>query len=233
MTAKRLQLLQRVLDQRQPDLTVAMAGMHKEHNVSAVLRSCDAVGVWEAHSMGQEAPVRVRRTAAAGVQGRVRLRHHETVEAGCRALRERGFTLCAAHWSGRAVDFRSVDYTRPVAIIMGRELEGMPPAAADAADHHVTVPMAGLVESLNVSVAAAVILYEAQRQREAAGLYQQPRLDEAMRRCTLFEWMHPRIARYCREQGLAYPELDADGHVLRDSWERIRSGVPPESGSGG
>ncbi|MCC5857024.1 MAG: tRNA (guanosine(18)-2'-O)-methyltransferase TrmH [Ectothiorhodospiraceae bacterium] len=222
MTAKRLQLLEQVLDHRQPDLTVAMAGVHKEHNVSAVLRTCDAVGVWEAHSLGQAGKLTVRRTAAAGVQRRVALRQHEDIAEGCRRLRERGFLLYAAHWSERSVDFRSVDYTRPCVILLGQELEGMPEAAAQAADAHVTIPMVGLVASLNVSVAAAVILYEAQRQREAAGMYAHPRLDEATRRETLFEWLHPRIARYCRQRGLRYPELDQEGHVIRESWERIR-----------
>ncbi len=221
MTAKRLQMLQRVLDQRQPDLTVAMAGVHKEHNVSAVLRSCDAVGVWEAHSLGQEGRLTIRRTAAGGVQRRVGLRQHADIAEGCAFLKQQGFALYAAHWSERAVDFRSVDYTRPVAILLGRELEGMPREAAVAADSHITIPMLGLVESLNVSVAAAVILYEAQRQREAAGLYRRRRLDDMTWRRTLFEWIQPRIARYCREQGLPYPELDDDGHVVRASWERI------------
>lgn len=223
MTAKRLQLLQRVLDQRQPDLTVVMAGVHKEHNVSAVLRSCDAVGVWEAHSLGQEGRLAIKRTAAAGVQRRVRLRYHNNIAEGCRLLKQRGFTLYAAHWSERSMDFRSVDYTKPCAIVLGRELEGMPEAAAEAADAHVTIPMVGLVESLNVSVAAAVILYEAQRQREAAGMYRERRLNEATCREVLFEWMHPRIARYCRQRGMSYPELDEDGHVIRESWERIRT----------
>ncbi len=223
MTAKRLQLLEQVLDQRQPDLTVAMAGVHKEHNVSAVLRTCDAVGVWEAHSLGQEGKLTVRRTAAAGVQRRVALRQHEDIREGCRRLLERGFLLYAAHWSERSVDFRSVDYTRPCAVLLGQELEGMPEAAVQAADAHVTIPMVGLVASLNVSVAAAVILYEAQRQREAAGMYAHPRLDENVRRETLFEWLHPRIARYCRQRGLPYPDLDQDGHVIRESWERIEA----------
>ncbi len=214
MTAKRLQMLQRVLDQRQPDLTVAMAGVHKEHNVSAVVRSCDAVGVPVLHSIGQDGKLAIKRTASAGITRWVKLQQHEDITASMAMLREQGFRLLAAHASAQAVDFRSVDYTQPTALILGQELEGMPPAAAAAADAHISITMAGLTESLNVSVAAAVTLYEAQRQRTAAGMYDQCRMDEQTYRRTLFEWMQPKIARYCRARGLDYPDLDDEGHVV-------------------
>jgi tRNA (guanosine-2'-O-)-methyltransferase len=123
----------------------------------------------------------------------------------------------AAHFSPQAVDFRDVDYTAPTVVLMGAELWGVSDAGADAADGHISVPMAGLVASLNVSVAAAVILFEAQRQREAAGFYDQPQLDPERYRRLLFEWLHPRLAARCRELGEAYPALDADGDPIRSS----------------
>ncbi|MDN3519679.1 tRNA (guanosine(18)-2'-O)-methyltransferase TrmH [Aquisalimonas lutea] len=214
MSATRLQRMQRALELRQPDLTVVMAGVHKEHNVSAVIRTCDAVGVPLLHSMGQEGRLAIRRTASAGVTRWVEVRQHAHIAAGLDELRGAGFQLLAAHASPGAVDFRAVDYTRASAVILGRELEGMPEEAVARADQHVRIPMAGLTESLNVSVAAAVILFEAQRQRAAAGLYDRCRLDPETYRRTLFEWMQPKIARYCRRQGLAYPELDEEGHVV-------------------
>lgn len=214
MSASRLQRMQRALALRQPDLTVVMAGVHKEHNVSAVIRTCDAVGVPLLHSMGQEGRLAIRRTASAGITRWVEVRQHARIVPGLDELRGEGFQLLAAHASPGAVDFRAVDYTLPSAVILGRELEGMPEEAAERADRHVRIPMAGLTESLNVSVAAAVILFEAQRQRAAAGLYDHCRLDPETYRRTLFEWMQPKIARYCRRQGLAYPELDEEGHVV-------------------
>lgn len=213
MTASRLQRMCAVLDRRQPDLGVIMAGVHKEHNVSAVLRTADAVGVLEVHSMDAVSAPALRRTAHAGVGRRVALHHHEDVEAGCARLREQGMRLYATVLSADAVDFRAVDYTGPCAIMLGAELHGVPPRAAAQADGHLTIPMMGLAESLNVSVAAAVILYEAQRQRLAAGLYDRCRLDPERYRRLLFEWMHPRIARYCRQHGLDYPEMDDDGDL--------------------
>ena len=205
--------MRQVLDHRQPDLTVVMAGVHKEHNVSAVLRSCDAVGVTEVHSMGAEAHLAIKRTASAGVGKRVPLRQHASIMRGCAELRARGFQLLGAHLHASAADFRTVDYRRPTAIVLGREKEGLDAEAADLCDGFIMIPMLGLAESLNVSVAAAVILYEAQRQRQAAGMYRERRLDPASYRRLLFEWMQPKLARYCRERGLDYPELDEDGHV--------------------
>lgn len=214
MSAERLQRMQKALRMRQPDLTVVMAGVHKEHNVSAVIRSCDAVGVPVLHSIGQDGKLAIKRTASAGITRWVTLQQHEEISAGLAMLRGQGFRLLAAHASPEASDFRALDYTRPTAVILGQELEGMPPTAVAAADAHVSIPMAGLTESLNVSVAAAVILYEAQRQRAAAGMYDRCRMDEETYRRTLFEWMQPKIARYCRARGLEYPELDDEGHVV-------------------
>ncbi len=214
MSAERLRRMRQALMKRQPDLTVVMAGVHKEHNVSAVIRSCDAVGVPVLHSVGQESRLAIKRTASAGVTRWVKLQQHEDIATGLAQLRGEGFQLVAAHASSRAVDFRSVDYTVPTAVILGQELEGMPADAAAAADTHIAIPMAGLTESLNVSVAAAVTLYEAQRQRAAAGFYDRCRMDDETLRRTLFEWLQPKIARYCRERGLPYPELDEEGHVV-------------------
>ena len=91
-------------------------------------------------------------------------------------MRRWGARVYAAHLSPEAVDYRAVDYTVPCALVLGNERDGVSPEAAALADAHVVIPMLGMVRSLNVSVAAAVILFEAQRQRLAAGLYDAPRL---------------------------------------------------------
>jgi tRNA (guanosine-2'-O-)-methyltransferase len=98
--------------------------------------------------------------------------------------------------------------------MLGNELDGLTDAALDAADTVVRIPMLGAVASLNVSVAAALILYEAQRQRLEAGAYDESRLDRDVARRTLFEWAYPRIARLCRRRGVPYPELGPDGELL-------------------
>jgi len=151
---------------------------------------------------------------SAGSRKWVALKRHNSIGAVCDELRDQGFQILAAHQSRHAVDFREVDYTRPSAILLGGELWGVSATAAAAAGRHITVPMLGHVRSLNVSVAAALVLYEAMRQREVAGCYDSCRLDPVTYRRVLFEWTHPRIARRCRQSGIPYPALDDDGNLL-------------------
>lgn len=215
MSQRRLARLRATLESRQPDLTVLLDGVHKPHNLSAVLRSCDAVGVFQAHAVWPYGEVGVSRHTSAGAGQWVPVTAHESVEAGIAERHAAGMNVYVAHDSGAAVDFRAVDYTQPTAIVLGAELTGPSDVAIQRADGHIAIPMVGLSESLNVSVAAAVILFEAQRQRSAAGMYDQPRLDDNVLERILFEWMQPRIARYCRRRNLPYPPLDDDGQVTQ------------------
>lgn len=213
MTPERFRRLREILERRQPDLTVVMDRLEKPHNFSAVLRTCDAVGVLRAHVVASER-FRPRRTAAGGVGRYVRVSRHDSVGAALRRLKDDGFSVVAADPSAGAADFRAVDLTRPTALLLGTEMEGLSSAALAGADQRVAIPMLGAVTSLNVSVAAAVILYEAQRQRVAAGLYEHSRLEPDLARRTLFEWAYPRISSLCRRRGVAYPRLSVDGEML-------------------
>lgn len=213
MSERRLQRLRASLQRRQPDLTVLLDGVHKPHNLAAVLRSCDAVGVFEAHAVWPWGEVGVSRHASAGAGQWVPVTAHESMEAGIANRRAAGMNVYVAHESDAAIDFRCIDYTQPTAIVLGAELTGPSDASIEQADGHLAIPMQGLAESLNVSVAAAVILFEAQRQRAAAGLYDDCRLSDEVFQRTLFEWMQPRIARYCRRYDLPYPPLEDDGEV--------------------
>ena len=213
MTPERFERLQAILARRQPDLTVLMDRVHKPHNFSAVLRTCDAVGVFHAHVVPTE-DFEAAHDTAGGSSRYVRLVRHATLDEALATLRAAGASVVAAQPGPDAMDFRAVDYTRPTALLLGTELDGLSPEAVAAADRRVAVPMYGAVESLNVSVAAAVILYEAQRQRERAGLYDEPRLDGDLARATLFEWAYPRIADLCRRRRFPYPELDENGEII-------------------
>jgi len=217
MTPERFERLKGALRRRQPDLTVVMDRVSKSHNFSAVLRNCDAAGVLEAHF------VRPRRSAlplhyssSAGTKKWVSVRRHADVRSAVGHLRDRGFTVLAAHPSGRSVDFREVDYTRPTALMMGTERHGLTDESLGLADEHVEVPMMGLARSLNVSVATSLILFEAVRQRQAAGMYEQSRLSPEAFERKLFEWAYPAIARARRREGRPYPGLSADGELISD-----------------
>lgn len=217
MSANRLARCRATLDRRQPDLKVVLDGVHKPHNVGAILRTCDAVGVFEAHAVVPEGNLSIHRHCSAGAGQWIKTTLHDDVTEAVQGLQAEGVRVYAAHLSDQAVDFRSVDYTQPSAILMGAELWGVSAAGAAAADGHIIIPMAGLVESLNVSVAAAVILFEAQRQRQAAGLYDQPRLPPDLYQRTLFEWLQPRLAAWYQARGEDYPALDEEGDPIRSS----------------
>jgi tRNA (guanosine-2'-O-)-methyltransferase len=148
---------------------------------------------------------------AGGAKHYVGLTLHHSTAAALAALRADGWRLVAAHADAGARDYRSVDYTAKVALMVGAELVGLSDAALAAADERVAIPMHGLGTSLNVSVAVGVMLLEAERQRRAAGLYDTSRLPAAERDATLFEWCYPEIAERCRQLGRAYPPLTDEG----------------------
>jgi len=214
MRPERFHRLKEVLTRRQPDLTVLMEHVHKSHNFSAILRNCDAAGVLEAHAVSPERGLDLHHGTSAGTKKWVRVRLHANVGEAVGHLHMEGFTVLAAHPAREAVDYREIDFTRPTAIMVGAELHGVSDDGLALADRQVVIPMVGMVHSLNVSVATALLLYEAMRQRRAAGMYETSRLDDARFQRTLFEWAHPTVAALCREKGMPYPELGPDGQIL-------------------
>ena len=213
MNPRRFQRLRSVLARRQPDLTVLLENVHKPHNFSAVVRTADAVGVWEAHAVVPAGGLPLHHLAAGGSRRWVGVRVYEHLDDALTVLREQNLQLLAAHPSDRAVDFREIDFTLPTAVLFGQEKDGLTEAALAAADRQIHIPMEGMVASLNVSVAAALILFEAQRQRRLAGLYETSRLDPEVFERTLFEWCYPEIAEEYRRRSAAYPALDEDGEI--------------------
>jgi tRNA (guanosine-2'-O-)-methyltransferase len=203
-----------VLNRRQPDLTVIAENLYKPRNLSAVVRTCDSVGVNTIHVVpGKEHPRHHWHTSQ-GAEKWVQLEVHDSSEAACHSLRQSGFNIVAAHLSDEAMDYREVDYTRPTALLMGTEAFGVSQEALQAVDQQISIPMMGMSQSLNVSVACAVVLYEALAQRRAAGMYETSRMDPEQWRKQRFEWLQPRMTEFCRERGLEYPPLDEDGDLL-------------------
>ncbi len=215
-TTDRCNRLNRVLQQRQPDLTVLAESLNKPRNFSAIVRTCDAVGINELHAVPGEEGLGIYWKTSQGAEKWVKVRAHDTLEAACAHLRARGFQLVAAHLSDQARDYRTLDYTRPTALVVGTELFGVSELALAEADQQVKIPMMGVTQSLNVSVACAIVLYEALRQRQAAGMYGHNRLDDRLLRKQRFEWLHPQVAEFCRQRGLQYPELDEEGSIAGD-----------------
>ncbi|HEX5500553.1 MAG TPA: RNA methyltransferase [Thermomicrobiales bacterium] len=178
-TERRAERVSAVLARRQADLTVVLENVHDPHNVSAVLRSCDAVGVLRAHAVYTvEAPPlgAFARTTSASAAKWIEVVRHDSIGACYDWLRAAGFAIYATALEATSDDLYEVDLTQPVALVFGNEMRGVSDEARERADRSIAIPMMGMVQSLNISVACAVTLYEALRQRRAAGAYDRPTL---------------------------------------------------------
>ncbi len=173
-TDRRLKKIHRVLKARQLDLTVVCENIHDPHNVSAILRTCDAVGISKVHLLyTNEAFPKLGKKSSASAKKWLDFQRHEDHSDLRQALKSRNMTIYATHIDPSARSIYEVDWTQPSAIIVGNEHRGVSREALLSADFNIKIPMAGMVESLNVSVAVAVILYEAFRQRLQSGKYRQ------------------------------------------------------------
>jgi tRNA (guanosine-2'-O-)-methyltransferase len=216
MTDQRRQKIDTVLSRRQPDLTVLAERLHKPRNFSAIVRTCDAIGINQVHAVPGDEGLAIHWNTSQGAEKWVKVQPHADLESACAHLHKQGFQLVAAHLSEQAQDYRELDYTRPTALVVGTELFGVSEQALSLSDLQVMIPMKGMTQSLNVSVACAIVLYEAMRQREVAGLYGKRQLAAEIRDRQRFQWLHPAVTRFCDERGLDYPELDEEGNVTGD-----------------
>ena len=167
---RRFERLKTVLNQRMSDLTVLVEHVEKPHNLSAILRSCDAVGVLEAHAVSFSGRPRTFNSTAQGSQRWVSLRDHADISTAVHHLKERSFRLYGTNLGVDARDYRDCDFTGPCAFVLGAEKWGLTEEATALMDQAIFIPMRGMVQSLNVSVATATLLFEALRQRQSAGL---------------------------------------------------------------
>lgn len=218
MNLERYQKIQQVLKARQTDLTLCLEEVHKPNNVSAIIRSADATGLYKVHAVWPTEQMKTLKNTSAGARNWIEVDTHDSIADAVGELKAQGMQVLVTNLSETAVDFRQIDYTKPTAIILGSEKIGVSEQAKALADQDIIIPMVGMVQSLNVSVACAVILYEAQRQREAAGMYQRETssIDAQTINRILFERGHPVLAKVAKRKGLAYPALDDTGQIVAD-----------------
>lgn len=222
MSSERYARIRHFLSLRQPSLTLCLEQLNKPHNVSAIVRSCDAVGVYEVHAVWDEKP-QFRKSTAMGSENWVYTKQHSCIENAVSHFKTKNMQVLVTNLSDTAIDFREIDYTQPTAIILGQEKYGATQEASAAADQDIMIPMVGMVQSLNVSVAAALILYEAQRQRQLAGMYNTQQLSEKACQKILFEGGFPKLREICDRKGLSYPNIDNKGHIDADDnwWKKL------------
>lgn len=174
-TTRRIEKMIRVLKNRQSDLTVVCENIHDPHNVGAIFRSCEAVGVEEIGLLySNEIFPEIGSNASASAKKWLETKSFKNTSELQQHLKQRGETIYATHLDPEAKSIFEVDWTQPAAIIMGNEHLGVSEDILSIADSTIYIPMFGMIQSLNVSVATAVILYEACRQRINAALYPHP-----------------------------------------------------------
>ncbi len=181
----------RVLSKKQPTLTVVLENVHDPHNVSAVLRSCDAVGVVNVHLVyygGQQFP-RLGEKSSASARKWIDCHTYNSPSECFQALQAAGYKTYTTHMAADAVSLYDVDLTEPVALVFGNEHQGVSDEALHLADKNVLIPQVGMIQSLNISVACAVALFEAFRQRMVKGMYDMPQYSPAEFQARLDDWM--------------------------------------------
>ena len=221
ISPERFYKIHTMLRHRQPDLTVVMDNVNKAHNLSAIIRSCDCVGIGEIHAISYRKSIYTEQNAAAGTSKWITMNLYPDVESAYKKLSISGMQILVATNREDCQDFRNIDYTLPTAFVVGAEWDGISEEAITGADQAITIPMLGMGESLNVSVATAVVLFEAQRQRAQKGMYDQPRLKPETLEKMLFELTYPRLSRELREKELSYPPLDKEGRVSESTYSGI------------
>lgn len=190
MTPERTERLTSVLNKRQGNITVVLENVFDPHNISAVMRTADAVGLQDIYILNTKIPRHKKWGAKSSSSAAKWLTIHQfdNAEECFSSLRKRYSTILTTHLSSDAVSLHSIDFTGSIALIFGNEHSGVSEEIRALADGNFIIPQVGIIRSLNISVACAVTLYEAYRQKSIAGHYEKPGLDEGRYNELLKEW---------------------------------------------
>ncbi|MFL2880485.1 TrmH family RNA methyltransferase [uncultured Prochlorococcus sp.] len=212
---RRFERIKNVLNCRMKNLTVLVEAVNKPHNLSAILRTCDAAGVFEANFISEKDKVKTFNSTAQGSQKWVKLNNHETTISAVSELKKKGFKLYGTTLNERSTDYRNFNYSENTCFVLGAEKWGLSDQLISKVDESIFIPMSGMVQSLNVSVAASILLFEAIRQRESKSLL--PLKGEGLSaeeyEKTLFEWSYPELASIYRKSGNKYPKMNQYGEI--------------------
>lgn len=179
MTPERFNRLNGVLVKRQPDLTVILENVSDPHNISAVMRTCDAVGIQDIYILNTKIPRHKKWGAKSSSSAQKWLTVHQFTDAkDCfNAVRKDFSRIYATHLAKDAADLYELNLTESVALVFGNEHSGVSEEILGYCDGNFVIPQVGMIKSLNISVACAVSLYEALRQKRNKGHYEKTKLD--------------------------------------------------------
>jgi len=181
MTPERTRKLNNVLSKRQPDITVVLENVFDPHNISAVMRTCDAVGIQDIYILNTKIP-RHKKWGAKSSSSAAKwltIYQYENAQDCFLSLRKRYSTILTTHLSSDAISLHEINFTNSIALVFGNEHSGVSDEIRELADGNFIIPQVGIIRSLNISVACAVTLYEAYRQKNLAGQYDHQRLEQA------------------------------------------------------
>ena len=190
MTPERTRKLIDVLSKRQPDIAVVLENVFDPHNISAVMRTCDAVGVQDIYILNTKIPRHKKWGAKSSSSAAKWLTIHqfENASACFSSLRKNYSTILTTHLSSDAISLHEINFTKNIALVFGNEHSGVSDEIRELADGNFIIPQVGIIRSLNISVACAVTLYEAYRQKNLAGHYDRQRLEQAEFNKLFQEW---------------------------------------------
>ena len=190
MTPERTEKLIKVLSKRQANLTVVMENVQDPHNISAVLRTCDAVGIQDVYILTTKIPRHKKFGYKSSSSALKWLTIHEfdDLEACMMAVRKNFSKILTTHLSSDAVQLYDIDFTESVALVFGNEHSGVTDECRSLADGNFIIPQMGIIQSLNISVACAVSIYEAMRQKMVAGHYDHASLPKEQMDGLLTQW---------------------------------------------
>ena len=190
MTPERREKLHAVLSKRQNDITIVLENVFDPHNISAVMRTCDAVGVQEIYVLNTKIP-RHKKWGAKSSSSAAKwlsVYQFENAEECFFELRKKYLKILTTHLSSDAVNLYEIDLTQPVALVFGNEHSGVSEDIRKLADGNFIIPQSGIIRSLNISVACAVTLYEAYRQKALAGHYDKAKLNGNVLKDLMDKW---------------------------------------------
>jgi tRNA (guanosine-2'-O-)-methyltransferase len=190
MTNERRQRIEAVLSKRQNDLTVVLENVFDPHNISAVMRSCDAVGIQEIYVLNNKIPRHKKwgSRSSSSAEKWLTVHQYENAEECFAAIRNKYKTILTTHLVDDAVSLYAIDFSKSIALVFGNEHSGVSDEIRKMADGNFIIPQVGMIQSLNISVACAVTLYEAFRQKSIAGHYDQQKLEKNQYETLSKEW---------------------------------------------
>jgi tRNA (guanosine-2'-O-)-methyltransferase len=206
---ERLNKMKQILASRQNDLRVFLDNVYSNHNLSAITRTCDAVNIGKMYYR-HEKNQKLNDNITMGAHNWVFNEYIDDIEKFYTNMKD--YQIVVTALDDDSIDFREVDYTIPTLIVLGNELNGVSNESLNNATKKVIIPMNGMTQSLNVSVSAGIILYEAQRQRMAKKMYEKQQLDDEIIKKTLKKWAYDDII--AKELKRPRQKQYADGRVV-------------------